>query len=329
MASIIDYLENNSEILNRGNYPNIGIECPSCGNRAGKFTFSAEKGVGRCFRASCDYRCNFPQLICKIERISLKDGILKAQKYSDGLSETYKIRKTLRSYGYPKGSAPLLDIASNPDLYSKEAVSIAEAGCAYLLNNRKVSSELIEKYSLGVGFDGELYGFIVIPVTLNENIVTYTCRGIQMGNSLLSSCKQKHPSIDDDYLTIHSVPFNCDIAFEAATKEPLKIVEDVWSAMKLKSAIALNGAALSEDQIYVLRENYKGEIVVLMDGDDAGRNASSRIALKLSKYYPNLRVGNLPEGYDPDDDLEITKQTILEAEEYNSFSGQLNSRIRQ
>ena len=146
MASITDYLEQNCEILNRSSYPNIYLVCPSCGTRKAKFGFSVEKGVGRCFRGSCDYRASFPQLISKVEGVPLNEAIKIAQKYSDGLTQVYKTSKPIQEKGYPKGSAPLKDIAEYLEDFPKIAIELAEHALEYLTNKRKVSLDDIEKY---------------------------------------------------------------------------------------------------------------------------------------------------------------------------------------
>jgi len=64
------------------------------------------------------------------------------------------------------------------------------------------------------------------------------------------------------------------------------------------SVVALMGVCLSARQEQLLRQ-YFSQIAVMLDGDRAGRCASRTIATRLARAMP-VRVGNLPDGWQPD-----------------------------
>jgi len=87
----------------------------------------------------------------------------------------------------------------------------------------------------------------------------------------------------------------------------LVLVEGPWDVLRLAQlgipAVALFGVHLSARQQEILHP--LANLVVLMDGDKAGRHAAVTIHQKL----PNSKVISLPEGLDPDDlaDLDLVR----------------------
>ena len=82
---------------------------------------------------------------------------------------------------------------------------------------------------------------------------------------------------------------------------PLVIVECPWGTMRLAQlrlrAVALLGTTLSEPQVGFLA--HARRLVLLLDGDHAGRHASARIQARLGTH--KTAVAHLPDGLDPDD----------------------------
>ena len=81
------------------------------------------------------------------------------------------------------------------------------------------------------------------------------------------------------------------------------VVEGLFAAMKLHQAgfeqvVALMGTTLSEDQEELLLEHFD-RVVLLLDGDEAGRLASREIGGRLCERG-FVRVVPVPEGSAPD-----------------------------
>ncbi len=64
--------------------------------------------------------------------------------------------------------------------------------------------------------------------------------------------------------------------------------------------VGLFGANLTDNQLKLLNKLGIMNLVILMDGDEAGREASDRIKTKTQDYF-NTRIIHLSEGQDPDD----------------------------
>ncbi len=83
------------------------------------------------------------------------------------------------------------------------------------------------------------------------------------------------------------------------------LVEGYFDAMALhqaglKTAVALCSTALTPGHLEVLRRAEARELVLLLDGDAAGRTAVERLAGPLLAAATSTRVALLPEGEDPD-----------------------------
>lgn len=81
------------------------------------------------------------------------------------------------------------------------------------------------------------------------------------------------------------------------------MVEGFFDCLKvhqagIRSVVALMGAALHERQEELLRQRFS-EVILMLDGDLAGRRASSAIAARLAGRIP-LRVIRLAPGSQPD-----------------------------
>ena len=95
----------------------------------------------------------------------------------------------------------------------------------------------------------------------------------------------------------------------------LAVVECPWGVMRLAQisipAVALLGIHLSRSQLQLLRRTPR--IVLMLDGDQAGRSASRQIAATLNRYTrTSVHRVDLPQGLDPDDldDLELSRRLL-------------------
>ena len=71
----------------------------------------------------------------------------------------------------------------------------------------------------------------------------------------------------------------------------------------IKNAVAPLGTSMTKEQLQLIWRACE-EPILLLDGDNAGKLATSRavdLALPLISYNQTLRIANLPTNYDPDD----------------------------
>lgn len=96
------------------------------------------------------------------------------------------------------------------------------------------------------------------------------------------------------------------------------ITEGAREVMKLwqlgYNAVACLGSSISDGQIRKLSEKYVSNVILMFDGDDAGRMANYRCYEKMDEFF-NVNIVELPEGEDPKtmDGKELKK--IIESRE--------------
>lgn len=85
--------------------------------------------------------------------------------------------------------------------------------------------------------------------------------------------------------------------------EVLVIVEGYWSVFRLHQlnipSVALMGCTLSKTQESLLTASNTSRLILLLDGDDAGRQAQAQILPRLARHFFTKAV-ELPEGNQPD-----------------------------
>ena len=161
----------------------------------------------------------------------------------------------------------------------------------------RLTPELIERFGVGFCNKGYLKGRIAIPIHDAEGqLVAYAGRwasddvpeGVQ--KYLLPPGFQKR-----------KVLFNYH---RVAGVKYLLIVEGYWSVMRLDGlgpvpAVALMGRTLSDEQEELLERSGARMLSLVLDGDEAGRQATEELLLRLSRKF-FVRATWLPDGEAPD-----------------------------
>jgi len=163
------------------------------------------------------------------------------------------------------------------------------------LASRGVDPETAEYF--GVGFfsgKGSMSGRIVIPIE-NEagELVAYAGRSIDG-----SEPKYKLPA----GFKKSQVVYNLARALEDDSTGAVVLVEGFFDCIKVVQAehvcVALMGCSLSDEQEAQLVARFR-QVVVMLDGDDAGRKAAAEIAGRLVRKAW-VRVVAVPQGKQPD-----------------------------
>lgn len=71
----------------------------------------------------------------------------------------------------------------------------------------------------------------------------------------------------------------------------------------VRNVVATLGTALTESHVAVLKR-FAGKVILIYDGDEAGRNAAERALARLLAQDIDLRILTLPDGLDPDEFLD-------------------------
>lgn len=183
-----------------------------------------------------------------------------------------------------------------------------DGGHAYL-TARGIAKQTAAEF--GIGFyarPGLLSRRLVIPVH-------------DEGGQLVAYCGRSLDGTEPRYkfpagFAKSQVLFNLHRA-AAGGEETVIVVEGFFDCLRVHQAgfrpvVALMGSALYDRQRWLLRERFR-RIILMLDGDQAGRRASAMIAARLASCGP-VRVVALAAGAQPDQLSESAIQEILAKE---------------
>ncbi|MBN2546718.1 MAG: DNA primase [Spirochaetes bacterium] len=327
VAIVNDYIHN----LKKSGKNWVGL-CPFHNDRNPSFNVSPDLGIFKCF--SCGESGDIISFVQKIEKVSFNDAVeILAKKAGvelnflkeDDQQSSLKDRESLVQF-----NARLIKLFQHFLLSSKEG---SEA--LIYLKNRGLNQELIKFFNIGYAPKGynRLLKFLLKKgfkedFLLNTGLFNKGEKGIKSiffdriifpifnhneecigfgGRALLKDAKPKYINTSETALYKKSYNLYGINSAKNIIREEKKVylVEgymDVVSCYKagLKNVVAPCGTAVTKDQILLLNR-YADEIILLMDGDDAGKKGVEKALKESINIFINKSVIVLPEGLDPDD----------------------------
>lgn len=161
---------------------------------------------------------------------------------------------------------------------------------------------LVSPRPSGDGFYDMFRGRLIIPIRSGEG------RTIAFGGRLLEGDNgPKYLNSRESKLYVKSdTLYGLDVARdEIRKKKSVVLCEGYFDCIGLhqagiKNAVALCSTALTPGHMSVLSRADAKELVLLLDGDAAGRNAVERLAGPILAAGAQSKVASLPDGEDPD-----------------------------
>jgi DNA primase len=257
------------------------------------FHANTEKNAFHCF--SCNAKGNVLDLVAVIENCSVRDAALKLK---DWFSFATPPQGTAPSAEPAKDAQPATEEESGDRGQPNKPLNFTLRGIDHAhpyLAQRGIDKETAEYF--GVGFfsgKGSMAGRIVIPIE-NERgeLVAYAGRSIDG-----TEPKYKLPA----GFKKSQVLFNLCRALEEDSAGTVVLVEGFFDCMKVTQAehvcVALMGCSLSKEQEGQLVAHFR-QVVIMLDGDEAGLNAAAAMAVRLA-HKVWVRVVDVPDGRQPD-----------------------------
>jgi DNA primase len=265
------------------------------GRRDDSFRAHLTKNIFQCF--ACQAHGNVLDFVAAIERCSIREAALRLQQCFGVRAAGLRLYPATASR--PKGQLVRKEEGSNLPL--RFALTGVERNHPYLVQRGIHPATAAE---FGVGFypgPGLMSGRIVIPIrNLHGQLVAYAGRALDERPP-----KYKLPPGFRKALEM----FNLHRAV-AAVGNTVIVVEGYFDCMRVHQAgfpcaVALMGSSLSAAQESGLLHHF-ARVVLMLDGDVAGRAASEVIVTRLSSRN-SVQVVRVPDGSQPD---QLSSSTI-------------------
>jgi DNA primase len=161
------------------------------------------------------------------------------------------------------------------------------------VNERGLSDEITQTFGVGVfSGKGSMQGRCVIPIhNVKGELVAYAGRAIDGTEPRYKFPAGFHKSLE--LFNLHRVKEDLSVVLVEGFFDCIKVVQAGFPC------VALMGSTMSKKQEELLAEHF-GYVVVMLDGDEAGRVAAERIADRLQRVIYQVDVVVLPDNAQPD-----------------------------
>jgi DNA primase len=265
-------------------------------NSVQSFIVNTEKNAWACHSNSCvaarggRLGGNVLDFVASMETCSIRTAALRLQDWF-GVKHTGDDWDT----AFPTATEPHSELSRDGDSNRPLPFTLTgiDSGHAYLAE-RWISRATARHFEVGLFTgNGSMAGRIVIPIHNEDGIlVAYAGRSLGQGEP-----KYRFPVRFRKSLVL----FNLHRAVHHGKR--VVVVEGFFDCFKVHQAglpcvVALMGCSLSRRQADLLPQLFS-EVVLLLDGDKAGRTASATLAARLG-HKLSTRVVNVPDGSQPD-----------------------------
>lgn len=285
------------------------------GNNPTQFRVSLSKNLWNCF-SDCESGGNSLDFIARMEGLTIHAAAHKAIDWFglDPEAVRTKPKESLNESSDPSAAG---DVGSKNKAHSKPTAPAQDKevpnkplgfrlekldGSHPYLAERGLNPQTIAEFGLGYCAKGMMAERIAIPIrNVDGKIVAYA--GRIPGQPEGDTAKYKLPQGFRKSLEL----FNIDRAIKEPAENPLILVEGFFDCMKLyqegcRKVVALMGSSMSAAQEALVCTNTspKGQVVIMLDEDDAGRAGRDDIAVRLAKFvFVKIHVF-LQQGMQPD-----------------------------
>jgi DNA primase len=287
------------------------------------FTATLSKGVGgawacqsqSCIKSRGRVGGNVLDFVAAMEKCSVRDAAVKLQTWflvpaagqaqhpSGNESDTGTISgKEREPKPVSKTESEEVENDSNKPLsFTLQKIDYSHS----YLGERGVTDEIAHLFGVGVfPGKGSMHGRCVIPIhNANGELVAYAGRAIDGTEPRYKFPAGFHKSLE--LFNLHRVKGELSVV----------LVEGFFDCMKVSQAglpcVSLMGSTMSKRQEHFLSE-YFGRVIVMLDGDEAGKIAAQAIADRLRKIIYQVDVIDLPDGVQPDQLSKDELQKLLD-----------------
>jgi len=235
------------------------------------------------------------------ERAQLREvTALAAAHFRQRLREAagQQARDYLASRGVPEAQWDAFGLGWAPPVWDDLAQAVMKAGMLEWAQR----AGLVQPRPRGDGYYDMFRGRVIVPIRAPDG------RPIAFGGRLLvgENGPKYLNSRESGLYNKSDTLYGLDVAKEELRKRKSAVlVEGYFDCIGLhqagvRNAVALCSTALTPGHLTALSRHEARELVLLLDGDDAGRKAVERLAGPILAHGTAARVATLPDGEDPD-----------------------------
>lgn len=331
--------------------------CPFHGEKTPSFSVTQEKQIFHCF--GCGKGGNVFTFLMEQEGFSFQQAVTHlAQKSGHSLPDQYLQQENQNSQSNDQMSLQAHELLTKFYHHIFRHAKEAKEARAYL-KNRGLTDEIIDLFQIGFSPEANevttqflskkefnlqelvssnvlarndqnqvydrMRGRIVFPIR------NHLAKTVGFGGRSITDLEPKYLNSPESALFQKGkLLFNFDLARSELKKSGQAILfegyMDVITAYQanITNGIASLGTSVSEQQAALIKR-YADTVVICYDGDDAGVNASFKVAKLMIKVGCQVRIATLPDGLDPDSFIkkyggERFKREVIEASStYMSF----------
>lgn len=349
-ANIVDIIGGYIPLTPKGK--NYVCVCPFHDDHSPSMSVSQEKQIYKCF--SCGATGNVFTFVENYENVSFSEAVsIVASKVGRSLSVSVS---SLSNKAY-KEEYEIMSIANK--FYQNNLNTEASTLAREYLDKRKINEDIIKEFSIGLSLDkpddlykllsnkkydlqklvnlglvnvskDSVYDFFTKRITFplwdkDGNIVAFSARIYRDEKDVSKYMNSKETTIFKKGDTL----YNYHKAKDYAKREKfIIVVEGFMDAIRLcvnniKNVVALQGTALTKDQINLLKK-LRCKVILCLDNDEAGATATINNGDLLSKEGINVSVIRLTGEKDPDEyilknGIEAFKENLTKPISYFEF----------
>jgi DNA primase len=283
-------------------------KCPiHQGEGTNTFHANTDKNIFQCFSGACKAKGNVLDFVAAMEKCTVREAAARLHDWFAVPAGKPEIVSATTS-----GAEPVSQLATKEtrgeSTEPNKPLTFQLKGINHeheYLAGRGISKETAQTF--GVGFfpgKGTMSGRVVIPIH-NERgeLVAYVGRSIDGSDPRYKVPGGFHKS-QEVYNLHRAIAAFCSFEIDIEVDQKgIIVVEGYFDAMKVHQAgypfvVALMGCSLSEEQERLLVA-HASMILVMLDGDEAGRKATDEIMLRLGRRVW-IKSITLPDGRQPD-----------------------------
>ena len=207
-------------------------------------------------------------------------------------------REALSARGVSEETARSFGLGWAPETWSRMADLLLARG----LLEFGIQAGLVQRRTRGDGAYDVFRGRLMIPIRAPDGRVVAFGGRLLVGDQGPKYLNSKESRLYAKSETLYALDRAKD---EVRRRKSAVLVEGYFDVIGLHQAgvthaVALCSTALTSGHLQALQRMEARDLVLLLDGDDAGRKAVERLAPALLAAGASTRVALLPEGEDPD-----------------------------